>query len=104
ITARWPHSLDLLEQFQEECEQHWFDLDIGLFVRALVVFATQQSRFRTVGRVPIRRLQDAWPQARAGLSFAMNFLRQNAGVEDESLLSSPYFLIVVAVFAMLRQR
>src|SRR5438270_13645130 len=89
ITSRWPSSLALLEQFQEECEQYWFNFDLGLFVRAMVVFATGQSRFNSVGRVPTAQLQEAWEQAREGLRFAVNFLRQHAGIENESLLSSP---------------
>lgn len=44
ITARWRNSLKLLEEFQEECEKQWFSFDLGLLVRAMVVFATGQSR------------------------------------------------------------
>src|SRR5438874_721069 len=60
ITARWPNSLKLLEQFQEECEEKWFTLDLGLLVRTMVVFATGQSRFKTLGNVPIEKLKDGW--------------------------------------------
>lgn len=104
ISARWPNSLDLFEDFQAECERYWFNLDIGLFIRTLVVFATQQSRFATVSRIPLDSLQRAWNEAKAGLRFAVNFVRQNGGIENEALLSSPYFLIVVAVLFMLRGR
>jgi hypothetical protein len=40
ITSRWHDSLKIFESFQEECEDKWFNLDLGLIVRALVVFAT----------------------------------------------------------------
>jgi len=40
ITARWRNSLKLLEEFQDECEERWMTLDLGLLVRAMVVFAT----------------------------------------------------------------
>jgi len=99
ITARWPNSLALLEEFQNECEERWMTLDLGLLVRAMVVFATKQSRFNTVSSVPIKRLQDGWEQAKNGLRFAINFLRTNAGIEDESLLSSPFFFIPIAYFS-----
>jgi hypothetical protein len=104
ITARWPNSLELFEAFAEECEKVWFTFDLGLLIRTLVVFATKQSRFRTVGRIPVPKLQEAWEEAKTGLRFAVNFLRQNAGIEDESLLSSPFFVIPIAVYAVLTKQ
>jgi hypothetical protein len=102
ITARWRDSLRLLEEFQEECEEHWFTFDLGLLVRAMVVFASNQSRFKTVSSIPVKKLQEGWESAKRGLRFAINFLRTNAGVEDESLLSSPFFFIVIAYLSQLR--
>jgi hypothetical protein len=103
ITAKWQNSLELFEQFGEECEENWwFTFDTGLLVRTLVVFATGQSRFRTVGGIPVERLQDSWERAKNGLRFAVNFLKTNAGIEDESLLSSPLLIIPVAVLGDLR--
>jgi len=103
VTAKWPKSLEVFERFIEECdERSWFTLDLGLITRSIVVFATRQSRFRTVGSISRARLEDGWKQAKAGLEFAVNFLRSNAGIEDESLLSSPLFLIPIAVYSQLR--
>jgi len=103
ITARWPNSLKLLEQFQEECEEKWFTLDLGLLVRTMVVFATGQSRFKTVGNVPIEKLKEGWEKAKDGLRFAINFLRSNADIEDESLLSSPLLMVLIAYYSLLRE-
>ncbi len=102
ITARWPNSLRLLEKFQEECEESWFTLDLGLLVRTMVVFATKQSKFGTVASVPVERLKFSWEEATEGLRFAINFLRTNAEIEDESLLSAPALMIPVAVFSRLK--
>lgn len=96
MTSRWQNLLKELEAFQEECEQNWFTIDLGQLVRAIVVFATQQCLFRTVANTPIEKLKDGWAQAKEGLRFAINFLRTNAGIEDESLLSSPMFIHAVA--------
>jgi hypothetical protein len=98
ITSRWQNSLKMLEDFQEECEQSWYSLDLGILVRALVVFATGQSRFKTVGTTPISDLKRGWVEAQEGLRFAINFLRTNAGIENEKLLSSPIFVIAVAYY------
>jgi hypothetical protein len=102
ITSRWQHSLKMLEDFQEECEQSWYTLDLGILVRALVVFATGQSRFKTVGTTPVADLKRGWEDAKEGLRFAINFLRTNAGIENEKLLSSPLFVIEVAYYGSQR--
>jgi len=102
ITAKWQNSLQLFEDFAEECERVWFTFDIGLLVRALVIFATQQSRFRTVGGIDVPTLKESWEKAKQGLRFAVNFLRTNAGIEDESLLSSPFIVLPIAVSAVLK--
>ncbi len=99
ITSRWPHSLKLFEHFREECEnQNSFNLDLGVIVRALVVFATHQSRFRTLGNTSLAKLQDGWEKAKDGLRFAINFLRTNGGIENETLLTSPLFIIALAYY------
>jgi len=103
ITARWRDSLPLFEAFQEECEERWFTLDLGQIVRALVVFATGQCKFNTVGGLPLPKLQASWEQAKDGLRFAINFLRTNADIEDESLLTSPMLYIPLAVCSQRRE-
>jgi hypothetical protein len=99
ITARWPDSLRLFEEFQAECEEGWFTFDLGLMVRAAVVFASDQCRFRSVARIPVAKLQAGWEQAKRGIQYAINFLRTNAGIEDESLLSSPLYVLALAYLA-----
>jgi len=99
ITSRWQGSLKLFEEFQEECEDKWFTLDLGLLVRSCVVFATHQSRFRTVGTIPLRKLKEGWELAKQAIRFSVNFLRANAGFEDETLLSSPMLIIVPGFYS-----
>jgi hypothetical protein len=103
ITARWRNFLRLVEEFQEECERLWFTLDTGLLVRAMLVFATKQAKFQRAGSTPVADLQNGWEKAKDGLRYAINFLRMNAGIEDESLLSAPTLMIPVAVFSVLRR-
>ena len=102
MTSRWPNLLKQLEAFQEECEQSWFTIDLGQLVRAIVVFATQQCLFRSVASTPVERLKAGWEQAKEGLRFAINFLRTNAGIEDESLLSSPMFIHALAAVSRVK--
>ncbi|RAN81405.1 hypothetical protein B5P43_06440 [Bacillus sp. SRB_336] len=96
MTSRWPNLLKQLEEFQDECEQSWFTIDLGQLVRAIVVFATQQCLFRSVAATSVEKLKQGWEDAKEGLRFAINFLRSNAGIEDESLLSSPMLIHALA--------
>ncbi len=102
MTSRWPNLLKELEAFQEECEKSAFTIDLGHLVRAIVVFATQQCLFRSVASTPVEKLKEGWAQAQEGLRFAINFLRSNAGIEDESLLSSPMFLHALAALSRVK--
>ncbi len=102
MTSRWPNLLKQLEEFQDECEQSWFTIDLGQLVRAIVVFATKQCLFRAVAGTSITQLQDGWEQAKEGLRFAINFLRTNAGIEDETLLSSPMFIHTLAAVSRVK--
>jgi hypothetical protein len=103
MTSRWPNLLKQLEEFQEECEQSWFTIDLGQLVRAIVIFATHQCLFRSVAATPIEKLKTGWEEAKEGLRFAVNFLRTNAGIEDESLLSSPMFIHALAVVSHIKK-
>lgn len=102
MTSRWPNLLKELEAFQEECEKSYFTIDLGHLVRSIVVFATQQCLFRSVASTPVEKLKEGWAQAQEGLRFAINFLRSNAGIEDETLLSSPMFLHALAALSRVK--
>lgn len=103
ITSRWPNLLKELEAFQDECEENWFTIDLGQLVRSIVVFATRQCLFRSVGSTNINKLKEGWKEAKEGLRFAINFLRSNVGIEDESLLSSPMFIHTLAAVSRVKQ-
>ncbi|MBQ6655821.1 MAG: DUF262 domain-containing protein [Ottowia sp.] len=97
ITAKWRHSLQMFQDFQKKCTQETgFDLELGLHLKNLVAFATGQSRFQVVGKLSLEALQQAWEDARKGMEFALNFARNNLGIDSPALLSSPFLLIVVA--------
>ncbi len=96
ITAKWRNSLKTFQAFQQECGKAGFDLDLGLHLRNLVAFATGQSRFHTVGNLSLEKLQSAWKESRAGMEFALNFLKANANIESPVLLSSPFILTTLA--------
>ncbi len=96
ITAKWRNSLKTFEAFQLECRNRGFDLELGLLVKNLVVFTTGQSRFSRVSALTPAALQEGWRESRRGMEFAINFLKNNVGIESPSLLSSPFMLITLA--------
>jgi len=98
ITAKWRHSLEIFQKFQEDCAKTGFDLELGLYLKNLIVFATGQSRFKTVNTLSLETLQSSWKQSCQGMEFAMNFLRSNAGIESLALMSSPFLLVAVAYY------
>jgi hypothetical protein len=102
ITAKWRNSLRIFQKFQEDCAKSGFFLDLGIHLRNMIVFATGQSRFRTVGGLSKRHLEQSWAAGCDAMEFAINFLKNNARVESPVLLSSPYLLIVLAYFAYKR--
>jgi hypothetical protein len=99
ITARWSGALSVFEEFARECNEEKFSLPSGLLVRALVVHATGQSRFRTVSSIGLEQLKDGWERAKRGLRYAIHFLRNNAAMESPALLTSPFLALAVSFFA-----
>lgn len=96
ITAKWRNSLKTFQTFQQQCTKAGFDLDMGLYLRNLIVFATGQSRFKTVGSLTVEALQKAWKESCQGMEFALNFLKSNVGIDSPALLSSPFLLVTLA--------
>jgi hypothetical protein len=98
ITAKWRNSLKTFQAFQEQCAQTGFELDLGIYLKNLVVFTTGQSRFLTVGSQRLEALQTGWTESCHGMEFALNFLKNNTGIDSPALLSSPFMLIAIAFY------
>jgi hypothetical protein len=98
ITAKWRGALKTFQGFQNDCSKSGFDLDLSLYLKNLVAFATGQSRFLTVGGLPVNALQKAWKESVPGMEFALNFLKSNTGIESPALLSSPFIIVTLALY------
>lgn len=99
ITSRWKGFINQIEDFASKFKENEdYILETGLPVRTLVVFATKQSRFKTVGTISKDQLESSWKVAKDGLEYAISFLRENAGIDNLSYLSSPFLLIPIAVY------
>lgn len=98
ITAKWRNSLATFQEFQKQCRKDGFDLDLGIHLKNLVAFATGQSRFQTVGNLPLETLQASWNACCHGMEFALNFLKSNVGIDSPALLSSPFLLVTLSIY------
>ena len=79
ITAKWRGALKEFQGFQADCAGLGFDLDLAIHLKALIAFATDQSRFHTVATLSLETLQDAWVRAKKGMEFAINFFEGQRG-------------------------
>ena len=102
ITAKWRGALKIFQAFQKSCEKAGFDLDLGIHLKNLVAFATGQSRFLTVGNLPVEILKQSWKECVSGMEFALNFLRSNVQIESPALLSSPFILVTLGYYGHIR--
>lgn len=98
ITAKWRGALKTFQGFQDQCAQKGFELELGLHLKNLVVFATGQSRFLTVNTIRLDTLQASWGECVNGMEFATNFLKNNVGIESPALLSSPFILAALGYY------
>jgi hypothetical protein len=98
ITAKWRGALKIFQGFQGQCTKAGFDIDLGLYLKNLVAFGTGQSRFLTVGGLPLETLQKAWKESVPGMEFALNFLKSNVGIDSPALLSSPFLLVTLGYY------
>jgi hypothetical protein len=95
-------TLQTFQKFQESCTKGGFELELGLYLRNLMAFASGQSRFLTLSNLDVNALQKAWKESCEGMEFAMNFLKSNVGIDSPALLASPFLMVVVAYFGHVR--
>ena len=98
ITAKWRGALAVFQEFERVCAKNGFPVELGIHLRNMIANATGQSRFKTVGNLPIERLQTSWDECQKGMEFAINFLRANLGIDSPALLSSPFMLVATSYF------
>lgn len=104
ISSRWRGFVDQIDEFAKEFgDDENYIVETGILVRMLVIFATKQSKFKTVGKINKEKLEESWETAKEGLRYAINFTRSNAGIENLKYLSSPFLLIPIAVYSFLKK-
>ena len=98
ITAKWRGSLKIFEEFQKKCKENNFYFDLGIYIKNLIAFTTDQSKFKKIDQ-PVDKLKECWEESKKGFEFALNFLKSNVKIDSPALLSTPYLLITLGYFA-----
>ncbi len=101
ITSKWKGFMNEVEIFSKE---FWNDadyiVDTNITIRLLVILITHQSKFQTVSKINKETFQKHRPAVMDWLRFVVDFLRNNAQINDLGYLSSPFLLLPLAVYAI----
>lgn len=104
ITSRWRGFMLEQENFAKEFEDNQDYLtETGIMTKALIVFATNQCRFKTVSKISVEELEVAWSKTKIGLRYAINLIQQNVKIKNLNLLSSPFLIIPIAYYAVIKK-
>ena len=99
VTAKWQGSLKIFEEFKKDCQDADFNCKLGIFIRNLIVFTTGQSKFKTVSSLSQANLKKGWEKSKKGFLYALNFLKNNVGIDNSALLSTSSLIIILGYFA-----
>jgi hypothetical protein len=103
VSSRWRGVSQEFDQFQSELDRSGLEVDSGLFLRAMAVLATGQSRLSLLFRgerqqLGIEELAAAWKRVKVGMRQALNFLVENCRIDRLSLLPTNNILIPLTAF------
>jgi hypothetical protein len=101
LTSRWKGFMNELETFAKGFQNNEEYLhETGLMVKTLVSIVSGQSKYKTINRYSLEEYKNGWIKSKSALQFAYNFLQTNARIDNLSLLSSPYLIIIIAYYAL----
>ena len=104
ITAKWRDSLVIFQDFQQKCyDEQGFHFDLGFYIRAMVICATGQSKFKTLGSIDKETLRINWGNAQKSIEYALNFLKSNIRIDSPALLTSPFIVLAIAYWGYVNE-
>ena len=92
------------ESALKECKNINWDINIGTLLRTLVAIGTGQSKFKAVSSLSLKDLQKSWQDTKEAVAFTLTYLNHNFDIENQNLLSSPYFITTLAYFVHSKQK
>ena len=100
VTSRWRGAMALFTSTADAFKAEGFDLDERLLIKCLVAVATDQNKFKNIGKLDIDRLKDGWELTQRGLDFTIKFLKDRAMIETTDVLPSTFLVVPVARLAV----
>jgi hypothetical protein len=106
LAFHWPGAM--VTQFAgalDTYEDAGFDLEARFLMRCYVATSTGQSRFRFLGELWKRSQEDLegiWERTRKGVDYAINFLKNNAGIESSYWIPSVNALVPLVAYLSLK--
>lgn len=107
LAYRWPGAL--VKEFEaalDDYEQANYEFEPRFLMRCFVAVGTGQSRFKYLGALWKKsqsELEDIWRRTKKAVDYAINFLRNNAGIESSDWIPSVNALIPLVVFSSRRE-
>ncbi|MDR2896670.1 MAG: DUF262 domain-containing protein [Propionibacteriaceae bacterium] len=99
VTAKWPGSLQLFDDYLGELSKRGFELDYAVPLRVMVALLTNQSHFHVVAGFTADQLKWAWAKAQHATNHAIDFLQKNCGIANSNQLTSPFLIVATAAWA-----
>jgi hypothetical protein len=96
ITAKWRDALDHFNAYADRCADARFPVEHGTLVKNLVSQITGQSRFNSIGSIKDGTFKAHWKASTESFDRAIDFLKNNVGIDHPAILSSPFLLIALA--------
>lgn len=100
VTSRWHGAMQLFTATAEKCNKMGFGIDERLLIKCLVAVATNQNKFKNVGKIDTGKLKVDWERTEQGLDYAIKFLRDSAMIETTDVLPSLFLIVPVVRLAV----
>lgn len=100
VTSRWRGAMKQFARAAKLYKAKGFDLDERFLIKCLVAVATDQNKFKNVGKLDIGKLKEDWELTQLGLDFAIKFLKDRAMIETTDVLPSLFLVIPIARLAV----
>lgn len=99
LSARWPGVVGKLEEQVQWCRDHHYQaLDMAFLVRCLAALATETTSPGSFATVEISKLESAWEAAKRGLHHAVALLRDEAEIDNSTLIPSANALVPLVYY------
>ena len=96
ITSKWEGALKKFQDAEKKYSEQGCDIKMEVLLRALMAVSSHQCKFGAISKLNEKKLQKAWAEMNKSMRYSVKFLQGNVGIENVSLLTSPFIATAVA--------